>query len=170
MTTLGDVWAITALIVGIATCAWSLLLCLALLFPSRSQIAKDAIEARPWKCGITGFLIAALTTALGIGLLSVPFPLVKLVGWVVVLAIMAVSFTGSAGLVLLAAERLREIDGSMSPYGAFSRGAVFVVLPSILPIFGWFLFAPIIFSIGAGAGLKAMWYRQPKIVSPPVVG
>jgi hypothetical protein len=159
MTTLGDVWAITALIVGISACAWALLLCLALLFQHRSQLAMGSIAARPWESLGIGFALTLIWGGLSILLLSVPLPAVKLLGWLLLLGLMAVSFTGSSGLVLLAASRLRAIDEGLTAYGAMSRGAIFVVVPCILPVLGWFLIAPVIFMFGAGAGMMSLRTR-----------
>jgi hypothetical protein len=156
MTTLGDVWAITALIVGISACAWALLLCLTLLFQHRSQVAMEAIVARPWQSLGSGAALTIVWGGLSILLLSTPLPAVKLLGWAIVLGLMAVSFTGSSGLVLLAASRLRAVDEGLTAYGAMSRGAIFVVVPCILPILGWFLTSPLIFMIGVGAGVRSL--------------
>jgi hypothetical protein len=169
MVTLGDVWAITALIVGVAASVWALLLCLTLLFQTKTRISCDLIESGPLRYVLVGLLWTALFGTVGIALLSSPLPAVKLAGWIVTLALFGVSFLGSAGLVLLAAERLRTVDPGLSAYGALSRGAMFVVLPCILPIVGWFLFAPILFCIGVGAGLKALRYREASPVIPPAV-
>jgi len=125
----------------------------------------EAVESQPWKCALTGLALTAFTGTIGIALLSQPLAPLKFVGWLVLLALMATSFAGSSGVVLLVAHRLRSIDESMTPYGAFSRAAVFIVLPSILPVLGWFLFAPIVFSIGVGAGLRSIKSREQVIVA-----
>jgi hypothetical protein len=169
MTTLGDVWATTAIIVGISICAWALLLCLALIFQSRTQFSKELIEVRPGKLVFSGLLITLALGALGIFLLNLPNGLVKLLGWMVLLGLMALSFTGSAGLVALVGERVQRLDHSLSGYAALSRGALFVVLPAVMPILGWFLYAPIVFCLGVGAGLKAIRMKEVQAQPEPIL-
>jgi hypothetical protein len=169
MTTLGDVWAITAAIVGIAACAWALLLCMSLFFVRRTEAAKERIEEAPYKLIALGLIAVVLIGGAGIVLLSVAFPVAKLIGWMLLLWLMAVSFTGSAGLVRIAGERISQLDSRLSPYGAMSRGAMFLVLPSILPILGWFLFAPVIFCLGVGAGLRVMRQKEAAISTGALV-
>ncbi|MEZ0326765.1 MAG: hypothetical protein ACAH95_12760 [Fimbriimonas sp.] len=166
MTTLGDVWATTALIVGFSVCAWALLLCLALLFQSRTQFSKELIEAKAGKTLFTGLLITLAVGAVGVVLLSMPNGVVKLGGWIVLLALMALSFTGTAGLVALAGERVQRLDSGLSGYGALSRGAMFVVLPAVMPILGWFLYLPAVFCLGVGAGIRAIRRKEVVATNP----
>jgi hypothetical protein len=166
MLNLGDVWAITAVIVGVGVCAWALLLCMALLFQSRTGVAKEKITARPGMCLLTGLVTSLLLGTLSVLLLSLPSPLVKLLGWVGLLGLMALSFAGTAGLVALAGERVQDMDRGMSGYAALSRGAAFVVLPAVMPILGWFLYAPAVFCVGVGAGIQAV--RARKAVEVPL--
>ncbi|HSI73017.1 MAG TPA: hypothetical protein VK934_07550 [Fimbriimonas sp.] len=168
MLTLGDVWAITAVIVGVAVCAWAFLLCLALVFPRRTEFARAAIEFRPGKQLLIGFIVTAIASTLGVMLLSAPNGVIKLFGWIVLLGLTAISFTGTAGLVSLAGERVQRLDHSLSGYGSLSRGALFVVLPAVMPLLGWFLYAPVVFCIGVGAGLKAIGMKEPVPVAVPV--
>jgi hypothetical protein len=164
MLTLGDVWAITAVIVGVAVCAWALLLCLALVFQQRTEYARRCIETRPGRHLLVGFIVTALSSGAGIALLSGPNGAVKLLGWIVLLGLSAISFTGTAGLISLAGDRIQQLDKSLSGYGSLSRGALFVVLPAVMPFLGWFLYAPVVFCVGVGAGLRALRMKEVAVV------
>ncbi len=166
MTTLGDVWAITAIIVGFSVCAWSLLLCLALIFQRRTQFSKELIETKPGKMVFTGLVLSLVLGTGGVVLLNMPNGVVKLVGWMILLGLMALSFTGTAGLVALAGERVQMLDRGLSGYGSLSRGALFVVLPAVMPILGWFLYLPIVFCLGVGAGLRAIRMKEVQVAQP----
>ena len=165
MTTLGDVWAITAAIVGVAACAWALLLCLELIFPDRARVASEQIRSAPIKMILLGLAIAVVVGGVSIAMLSSPLAVIKVVGWIGLLWVLAMSFSGTSGLALIAGERVNALDPNLSAYGARSRGAMFIVLPSILPILGWFLFAPLIFCLGLGTGVRML--RRPSRTTVP---
>lgn len=93
-------------------------------------------------------------------MIAAPFPLLKLAGWLLTLWVLAVGFTGTAGLVKIVGERIHALDQRLSPYGAMSRGAMFLILASIFPVLGWLLCAPIIFCLGVGAGLRVMRLKE----------
>ncbi|CAN5340360.1 hypothetical protein BH11ARM1_BH11ARM1_06370 [soil metagenome] len=170
MTTLGDVWAITALVIGIAFCAWASLLCLALLSPNRSRMAMEAVEARTGRHLVIGLLAAVVGGTGGAMMAGSPFPLLKIVGMAMLLALMALSFCGTAGIVLLVTKRIQAMDDRLSPYVAFSRAAMIVVVPSILPVLGWFLYAPIVFALGLGVGLSVRRVPEVSLATPPFAG
>ncbi len=165
---LGDVWAVIALIVGIAVCAWALLLCFSFFFVRRTGAAKALIIKSPVKMILMGLGATLLFGGTGLVLSGLPFPLAKLAGTVMLLGLFAISFTGSAGLVQIVGERIHELDTRLSAYGAMSRGAMFVVLSCIFPVLGWFLMTPIILCLGVGAGLRVMRLKEsvPPIVNP----
>jgi hypothetical protein len=63
-----------------------------------------------------------------------------------------------------AAGRVQEHEPRLSPYAALMRGAALVVVPGLLPVFGWFIIAPAMLFVGVGAGTKALH------IVPPVQG
>ncbi len=73
------------------------------------------------------------------------------------------------GFVSIAAEmgdRLREQGlASVSPAGAFVRGAVALELAAVFPIVGWFLVIPGVLLAGYGAGVFAIlrWLPRPRL-------
>jgi hypothetical protein len=93
----------------------------------------------------------------GLGLLSkAPNPILKLVGWVIVLGLFGLSSVGLAGIATAAAERIKAMSPEMTPYSAFSRGAGFLIIGCVFPIVGWLGFTPILLLISIGAGLRAV--------------
>jgi hypothetical protein len=125
-----------------------------LLFQNRTNQAADAIAGGPWKSGLAGF---------GVALIGIPFSVVafqlpggRLIGMILILTMLMLAAIGGAGISLLAARRIRALDTSISPFSALSRGAAIVVLPSLLPILGWFLVAPLLFFVGLGAGVRTL--------------
>ena len=157
---LGDVWAVIATIVGIAVCAWALLLCFSFFFVRRTGAAKDLIVKSPVKMILMGLGATLVLGGTGTVLTNLPFAGAKLLGMVMLLGLFAISFTGSAGLVQIVGERIHELDSRLSAYGAMSRGAMFIVLSCIFPVLGWLLMTPIILCLGVGAGLRVMRLKE----------
>ena len=93
-------------------------------------------------------------------LLQQPLPLGKLIGWGVYLVLLGTMAVGASGLALLAADGIQQRDRRRSSYRALERGAMLLVVGALLPIFGWFGFAPILFMIAGGAGFRALFMRK----------
>ncbi len=152
--TIGDVLAAVGGLVALCVCTWALYLTIALLFQQRANQAADAAASGPWKSGFAGF---------GIALIGIPFSAIvwalpggRLFAMLAILTMLTFSVIGGAGISLLAARRIRALDPSINPFSALSRGAALVVLPSLLPVLGWFLVGPLLFFVGLGAGVRAL--------------
>lgn len=167
MLSLGDVLAVVGLVLGVGISSWALVIAMSLLFEDRSKHAARTIQESPWKTGLIGLAFHASLGTIGFVLLSVPNPGAKLAGSLVLLALIMVTTVGVAGLVGLAARRIRQLDPNMSAYGALSRATTCVVIPCMLPLVGWLLLGPVVLCLGLGAGMRAM--RQPQ-VAPPIPG
>jgi hypothetical protein len=148
---------------GICLSAWATLLAFSLLFPDRATKAADSIHGSPVKMGLLGTGITALLFVGGILLLQQPLPLVKLVGWMLLLANLSLAAMGCSGLATIMAGRVQKHEPNLSAYAALMRGAALVVVPGILPFFGWFLIAPAVLLVGVGAGTKAL-----RVIHSPV--
>lgn len=158
----GDVLAVLGLLIGSCVSAWALTMVYGLLFPRRSQLAKAEVAAHPWKCIGRGLLIVLTLGVVGVILIgTVPNPVAKLFGWVVVLGILAISALGMAGIGFTASDRLREMAPDINPYAAFCRGSAYLIVACILPIVGWLAFGPILLLASIGAGFKVAFIRIP---------
>ena len=156
----GDVLAFLALLLGSCISAWSLTLAYGLLFPEKCQVAKTVVTEKPWRCLGTGALLTLTIGLIGLGLIGqAPNPVLKLIGWVLVLGLFGVSSLGLAGISLNAADRLKVMSPDMTPYAAFTRGAGFLIMGCIFPIVGWLAVAPLLWLTAMGAGVKALRTR-----------
>lgn len=156
----GDVLAFISLLLGTCVPAWALTITYGLLFPGRSEVAKGIVNAQPWKCVGRGALIVLTLGLLGVALVASPAPVTKLLGWLLLLAILSVAALGLSGVALNASERMRSMAPDMTHYAAFSRGAAFMIAGCILPFVGWFAFGPLLFLAAIGAGSKAAFSRM----------
>jgi hypothetical protein len=97
-------------------------------------------------------------------------PLTTLIGWTIAIVMLALSVVGGSGLSLLAGKRIQQMDRRRSQYRALERGALLLVVGSIMPLFGWFAFAPIVITTSLGAGaLSVIFHRKraPRYVDAP---
>lgn len=165
MVTLGDVFAVIASLVGIGLTSWALIVSFGLLFPTKAEIASSALREGPGRSFLFGLLMTGVFGVLGVGALSNPLPGVKLFGWILVLGVMALAAVGGAGLSILASDRVRNLDPSLTPYAGFVRASAYLVTGSMLPILGWFAFGPVALVCAVGAGTKAMLVRSRQALS-----
>lgn len=160
MLTLGDVFSVVAILTGVAFCLWALLVAASLVFDRKVGKAGMAVRSAPWRCLFAGAFWLVLGGGGSLVLLNLPAPILKAAGTVGLAFFLGVIGLGCAGLVSIAAQRVRSLDEGGSEYAALSRGALFVVLPGFLPILGWFGIAPALILIGLGAGMKAILARE----------
>lgn len=157
--TIGDALVVVGGLAAVCLSAWSTMIVLALLFPSRSRRAQEAWEARPWKSLLLG-LVGWLIGVLGLVLIQIPIPLIKLLGFILLGATLCVAALGSAGLCLLLCHQINGRDSGYSGFISLVRSATFIVLMSMLPLLGWFFLGPVMFTMALGAGLSALFGRS----------
>lgn len=166
----GDVLAVIAFLVGTCFSSWCLTLAYGLLFPNKSQIAKLEVTNKPVKCIFRGLLVVLTLGLIGFLLVAqVPNPVMKLVGWIDMLAIFTIGALGMAGIAFHASDRLLTMAPEMNPYAAFTRGAGFLIIGCIVPVVGWFAFGPLLYLAAIGAGTKAVFTRseEPAVSGTP---
>jgi hypothetical protein len=153
---MGLVMGITGVIVGIVTALAGLVLWTALIFPRPAAGARTVLEGHPGRCFAMGTLAALLIGPPVVALMHSPNGLAKLAGWVVAFPLLGVLVVGLAGIAQLLGERLQSLSPAMTPLGALVRGVVTLELACLLPVFGWFLFAPLVGLTLMGAGVLGM--------------
>ena len=161
--TFGDVLAVVAGLIGICVSAWTTLVLFSLFFPGRANQAANSIRRSASGMALRGFGIAFVLIVAIFVLAKIPLPIAKLAAWTLVLALLSLAALGGSGLALLAADRVQEHEPQLSPYKALTRGAALIVVPGLLPVFGWFLVAPAMLFVGVGAGTKALVLARPPV-------
>jgi hypothetical protein len=149
---MGMVMGFTAVILGAAAALIGVMLWTALLFPRPAERARAALERRPWRCFLLGLVLVGILGVPAIAMMNAAHGLIKLAGWVVVFPLVSVLVVGLTAMANLLGERLRQLSPAITPLGSLVRGAITLELALILPIFGWFLFAPLVAITLAGAG------------------
>jgi hypothetical protein len=160
MVTIGDSFSIVATLAGLALTLWCFLVACALLFPTRVEAARTAASMKSSSCIGIGFL-SFLYGFLGLMVLQVANPAVKLFGMLMLSSYFALVAVGSSGIAKLAAERLRDLKGGESTlFDSYAKASLYLVFAGMLPVLGWFLFAPIFMLVAGGAGMIAVLKPQ----------
>jgi hypothetical protein len=155
MVTIGDVLGIVAFLVGLGGTGWAMTVAMGLLFPEQAARASESTKG-----AFVRGLVPLLMGVVGVVLLSIPAAGMKLLGWAVLLGVLALAALGLAGLSHVTGRRLMALQPEMGEYPAFLRGAGFLVSASLFPVLGWFLFAPVAFIVALGAGWAGVSRRQ----------
>lgn len=163
MVTIGDVMAVIAIVVAVVLSLWALVIAVSVLFGERTARARERLEHSPGKVTLLGAVIALVLGILVAALLNQPHGFLKLVGWLIYLLLLIAGAIGFSGLSALVAQRLTRLEPSLTPYGALSRGALFCVLATLVPILGWFVVGPLMSFASLGAGVEAIFARAPAI-------
>ncbi|HXG25145.1 MAG TPA: hypothetical protein VNJ09_11360 [Chthonomonadales bacterium] len=166
--TIGDAMSVIALVIGVGVSAWGMLVGVALICSHRAARAREHLEKAPWRAFVIGAALVITVGVIALNLLNVTNGVVKLIGWALLVMLFATSAFGGAGLVQLVGERIGKLDGQISPYVALARGAGLIVLMGLMPVFGWFAFAPAALLVSLGAGFQALIVRAQPQVTPAV--
>ncbi len=154
MVTIGDVLGIVAFFLGLGGTGWAMTVAMGLLFPEQTARASGATKG-----AFARGLVPVFVGFGGVVMLSLPLPLFKLVGWVVLLAVLALASLGLAGLSRVVGRRVALLQPEMGEYPAFLRGAGFLVAACLFPVLGWMLFAPVALVVSLGAGWSGVARR-----------
>jgi len=165
--TIGDVLSIIGFIVGLLVSIWASLVGFALVFPNKSENAKNHLQTAPWVSLILGAALLVLGGVFAVVLLNLHNPLTTLMGWSLVLYLLAIMVVGGSGLALVMGERMQQMDRRCPPFRGLARSAGIMVLASLVPIFGWVL-SIIVWMAALGAGFQAIFVRS-RSVAPTAV-
>ena len=150
------VQAVVATFVAMMVSLTGLLTATAILLPVHTRKAEAALERSPKRC-LGGGICLMLFFALGMGLLSNPFPLLKLMGFLVISGLGSLLTLGGAGMAQLMGKRISEMSGAKTTFGALVRGSIAYSVGVFFPYIGWFVLAPLSILCALGAGVAALW-------------
>lgn len=159
MLLLGDVLAIVALFAAAAVASWATLLAVALLFPVRTTRTAELLESHPGRCIGLGLPVAVFLILLGLGMAGAAPPVVKLVGFALLVYWLGFASVGAAGLVRLIAARIRGEDPHVPALPSLVRGSLYLVFAGLMPFVGTFFILPLVLAAGTGSALFAMFRR-----------
>lgn len=159
---IGDVFATVLILLSAGLAAAAGMTIIALLAPRRTGLAARAIEARPWRPFFIGLAITLPIVLVGIILLSLPLPIAKILGALVLVTPFAPALIGAGGLCRLIAERIRETHES-TMYRSIALAAVGITAILLFPFVGWFVTFPLLLIWTVGAGMSSLFATKPAI-------
>jgi hypothetical protein len=164
--TLAQVQAGVAFLFGIVASLTGLLVAVALLLPNHAGMAERALDETPKRCFWRGM---ALLVILILGFIAIgnPLPLIKLVGFLMLMGVAGLITLGCAGMARLMGRRIGEMSGARSSLGCLVRGGLAYSIGVMFPIVGWWLLAPLSAVCAAGAGwISVRPTPRPEMVIP----
>lgn len=165
MTTLGDIVAIAAMLLGLSATAWGAVILTMLLARNKVQATSARIQAHPFKVGFAGLGMALVIILAAVLLLNLD-PLSKIVGFLIILVQALMGVIGAASVASAAAEQIQINDPSMSRYTAMVKASLLVVSLASLPVIGWFLVTPAFLAFGTHAVIIRRTRPAVQAVSP----
>lgn len=167
MLIIGDVLAFFAGVTLLAISSWAIAMCMVLMFPRRADRARDHLAARPWQSLIFGLLLALVPGVLSLNLMANPMPGLKLAGLMSLMTLLGLAAVGFGGMASLVSSRVRAMAPELSPLAATGRASAIIVIASLFPFLGWFIFAPLALVFSLGAGFRAVLDRDSVWATPP---
>ena len=135
-----------------------------LLFPrliTKAQVRIEKSLATSFWMGLIVTLLLGIPTFI---LLALPLGPAKLIGWILLGALLTVSSVGSAGIAAHLGTRLTQ-HSNISHFSGFIRGAVILELAAFFPVIGWvFVWIPmLITAFGTTAFAFLNWMPRVKV-------
>lgn len=161
---MADISAFFGILLFIGIAFPGLLTALYLLFPATVERARLRLDRSPWLCFFAGGVLTALFALPVVVLFALGNGVTQFMGWALVFLLLTFAAVGAAGMAAKMGERLgaRSLN-SLSPAGAFVRGAIALELAAAFPVIGWFIFIPlaIVTALGATAFALLRWMPRP---------
>lgn len=160
MSTIGDSFAIVALLVGFGLTTWAMMLGAAILFAQKAQAARTLTEQHPWRSFAIGLALVLTAGTVSLIALNIPNPAAKMIGMMGLMGLVSLSMFGMSGLCMILAGRIRAMEPGISVYASLTKAATVIVIASFLPVLGWFFVAPLLLIVSMGVGIQAVIARS----------
>jgi hypothetical protein len=161
--TMSDTMIVISVIAGFGASLTAIGLLFTALFPRWVARAEARIRGTPVRASLTGLGLGLPGMLAVAALAQAPNGAVKFLGLCGFLAMLFVSFAGTAAFARIIGSRLPSPVDAERPWRATLRGWVVLFLSSLLPVLGWFLFLPGALLLGFGAAaVPAPVLRHPE--------
>jgi hypothetical protein len=168
MLILGDVFATLFLFLGTSAAVVAMMLLAAVAMPERTQAAVYQLQDSVGKAVGVGLAVGLPVLLLAFVLLSLPQPIIKILGFLVLGGLFLVAMVGGGTLARYVGDRLRRESPGNSELAAMTKGGIALVLATWIPIFGQLVLAPIFLFAAIGGGVKTLWPRTARNTSHEV--
>lgn len=160
---MADILKILLIILGILLVYVSYWLLAEALFPALVDRASREY-GRPVRVTLIGLACAIVPVVLGLVCLNLPNPLVKVVGWILVLMPSMLGLVGSAGLTQRIGAGLPSPVDEKQPWRRVLRGGILLACSFLLPVIGWIILP--VWALVSGFGAFVLAVREQRGESP----
>lgn len=147
---MADVFKILFLILGTLITVVAYWLLFEALFTRVVDRAARQYAERPFRVALVGLLVGAPLFVIGLALLNSAAGL-KLIGTILVSALLLTGLLGSAGLARRIGIQLASATDAQYPWRRVLRGGTVLSITFVLPVIGWFVVLPLTLASGVGA-------------------
>lgn len=166
---MADISAVFGILLFLGIVFPGLLTTLHLLFPATVERARLRLDRTPWLCFFVGGVLTAVFAIPIVILFALGNGVTQFIGWATLFVILTVASIGAAGIAAKMGERLSaRSGGSVTPIGAFVRGAIALELAAAFPVIGWVIFVPLAIVVSMGATAFALLRWVPRSVSQAI--
>ena len=167
---MADVYTVFFIMIGILLSVPAILIAFNLLMPNVTERVHLRLDKTPGKCFALGLPITIFFGVFAFGNFESSIGLLQTLAFITLFLLMAVGTIGGAGMARLLGTRIMPQSKPNSHMAFLLRGAVIYEFACLVPIVGWFVFAPIIGITAIGATVFALlkWVpkTQPLVVQP----
>lgn len=146
------------------------------LFPGMVAAAREHYK-RPARTTLIGLLVAVPLLFIGIAVMNLPNPILKVIGGTIAGIPVMFGLVGSAGLCQRIGEGLPSPQDATQPWRGVLRGGIVLTLTYLLPFIGWFVVPIWVLISGCGALVIALKQKgdqgaeiQPTMLTAPAKG
>jgi hypothetical protein len=143
-----------ALILGfaVAVVLWSTIILARYLFPVRTAVVRSVIMSKPLKTGLIGFIVAVAAIGAGLAMSNAQPAVIKILGIAIASWAGVHGILGSAAIMDELTDRIApDLQGNRMAISA--KAAAMLIAAGLIPLIGWALFFPALFSLSVGGSL-----------------
>jgi hypothetical protein len=160
---MADILKIFFIVIGILAIYVNYWLLAQALFPDLVERAGRHY-AKPVLLTLVGLATAIVPVVLGLILLNRPNPLIKIIGWTLVIVPGMLGLAGSAGLALRIGIGLNSPVDAAQPWRRVLRGGMVLAMSFLLPVVGWVILP--IWALVSGLGAFVLAIKEQKAKAP----
>ena len=167
---MADVYTVFFIMIGILLSVPAILVACNLLMPNVTERVQTRLDKTPGKCFALGLPVTLILGIFAFANFESSIGLLQTLAFITLFFLMAIGTIGGSGMARLLGTRLAPHSKPNSNMAFLLRGAIVYEFACLVPIVGWFVFAPIIGITAIGATIFALlkWVpkTQPLVVQP----
>lgn len=170
---MADVYTVLFIMIGILLSVPAILIACNVLMPNVTERVHMRLDKTPGKCFALGLPVTIVFGLFAFGNFESSIGLFQTLAFITLFLLMAIGTIGGAGMARLLGARIMPQAKPNSNIAFLLRGAIVYEFACLVPIVGWFVFAPIIGITAIGATVFSLLKWTPKtqpLVVQPVSG